>query len=176
MRCIVKFFDILSDFLAKLSLKISAVALCLMTSFAASAVLFRYVLRTPLDWAEEGCRFLLILFAMACISYGLKRGRHIGITFLLNRLPAKFHKVLIVFNNLVVMFFCIFLFNSGMNLIAIGRSQTSPILNLPLWVAYLIIPVFSAFMIIHLIDDLLNILLDTKKDISVPVEEVCHGE
>jgi TRAP-type C4-dicarboxylate transport system permease small subunit len=167
MRRFVKFIDIISNFLATMSLYISAVTLCFMTSFAGSAVLFRYVLRSPLDWAEEASRFLLILFAFAATSYGLKKGRHIGITFLLKRLPGKFHLALDVFNNLVIILFCVYLFDSGMKLIAIGRVQTSPILNLPLWVAYMIIPIFTAVMIIHLIDDLLNILEDAKKGLSV---------
>jgi len=51
--------------------------------------------------------------------------------------------------------FCIVLFFSGIKLVTLTHTQTSPILNFPMFVIYLIIPLNAIIMFIHLVNDII---------------------
>jgi len=158
MRDIAKIINAISNFCAVISLRISAVALCIMTFLAFSGTVCRYVFQAPLTWAEECCRFFLVVFVFFCTSYGVKKKRHIGIDFILNYFPDKYSYFIKVFDIILMIIFCIVLFFAGIKLTEVGQSQTSPILNFPMWIIYLIIPLNSIIMSIHLVNELITYL------------------
>ena len=155
MKYIAKVINNLSFFCEVASLRISGFALCIMTLLAFSGVVFRYVFEMPLNWAEELLRFFLVIFAFFCISYGVKKKKHIGITFILDRFPIKYHHFIKVFGIVLMMMFCLVLFFSGLQLATLTHTQTSPILNFPMFVLYIIIPLNAIIMFIHLVNDII---------------------
>lgn len=162
MRYIAKVINDISCFCEVVSLRISGIALCTMTFLAFGGVVFRYVFEMPLNWAEELLRFFLVIFAFFCISYGVKKKKHIGITFILDRFPDKYRHFIKVFGIILMIIFCIVLFFSGIKLVTLTHTQTSPILNFPIFVIYLIIPLNAIIMFIHLVNDIIISCLHSK--------------
>ena len=60
-----------------------------MTIVVLLGVFFRYVLQQPLSWSEEVARYLMIWAASLAVSIGIMRKEHLGITFLISRLPSE---------------------------------------------------------------------------------------
>ncbi|MFR6348159.1 MAG: TRAP transporter small permease [Enterocloster aldenensis] len=50
-------------------------------------IIMRTVFSAPLKWAEELARYLQIWITFLGIGYGIRRGSHIGMTLLRDRLP-----------------------------------------------------------------------------------------
>ncbi len=138
-----------------------------MTLVVLLGVFFRYVVRQPLSWSEEVARYLMIWAASLAVSIGIMRKEHLGITFLVSRLPQPAQKVLAVVVNLVVLWFLWVLTKFGYFMALDGRTQLSPVLaqygKISMIWSLAAIPVAGAFAMLQTV---LQILLDFfgKKD------------
>jgi TRAP-type C4-dicarboxylate transport system permease small subunit len=63
-------------------------SMAIMTTVIAAQVFTRYALNLSLDWAEEISRLFFIWSIFFAIPLGVKRGAHVGISLLTDRLPA----------------------------------------------------------------------------------------
>ncbi len=129
------------------------------------AVLHRYALdlsaKTPLlsgvydtlfkinlSWAQELCIFMFVWMAKFGAAYGVRTGIHVGVDVLINRLPDKFRFGFILFalgagalfTGVIGTFGTIFVFDLA------HTDQTSPDMELPMWIVYLAIPCGSYLM------------------------------
>lgn len=100
-----------------------------MTVVVLLGVFFRYVIRQPLSWSEEVARYLMIWAASLAISIGIMKREHLGITFLVSRLPPVAQKFVTVLVNLTVLWFLWVLTKFGYFMALDGRAQLSPILS-----------------------------------------------
>ncbi|MBX9827492.1 MAG: TRAP transporter small permease [Xanthobacteraceae bacterium] len=64
------------------------VSMAVMVTVVAAQVFARYALNLSLDWAEEISRLFFVASIFFAIPLGVKRGAHVGITLLTERLPA----------------------------------------------------------------------------------------
>jgi TRAP-type C4-dicarboxylate transport system permease small subunit len=70
------------------------VALCAVFLLAISVVVvvsvyYRYVLNNSLVWSEEACRYMTVWLIFLGLSSAHRRGQHVSVGSLLNRLPAR---------------------------------------------------------------------------------------
>ncbi len=101
-----------------------------------------------LAWAQELCIYLFIWMAKFGAAYGVRQGIHVGVDVLVNRIGEAARKPVITFALLsgalftftVGTFGSVFVFNMA------GTDQTSPDLELPMWLVYLAIPTGSYLM------------------------------
>ena len=100
-----------------------------MTLVVLLGVFFRYVVRQPLSWSEEVARYLMIWAASLAVSIGIMQKEHLGITFLISRLPRPVQKVMTILVNLCVLWFLWVLTKFGYFMALDGRTQLSPILS-----------------------------------------------
>lgn len=89
-------------------------------------VLVRYVLPFPVPWVEEAATYLSAYMALIGASVCLRAGYHLQVDLLRDRLPAGGQHLLIVFQNLLVVGFGLFLLRYGIDFVALGWGQTSP--------------------------------------------------
>jgi len=71
------------------------VALCAGFLLAISVVVvvsvyYRYVLNNSLIWSEEACRYMTVWLIFLGLSSAHRRGQHVSVGSVLNRLPARF--------------------------------------------------------------------------------------
>lgn len=79
----------LSRVLTTATAVIGALALLADVLVVFASVIWRYALHSPLDWAEEVARALMITLVFCGVATSTARGRHIGIDLFLGRLPSS---------------------------------------------------------------------------------------
>ncbi len=122
-----------------------------MTLTVIMGVLFRYVFLSPLGWAEELSRYLMIWTASLAVAVGIHHNEHIGLTFVLDRVKGRVPALLLRF---VIDLFVIF-FLSVMGWLAIpmvldSRNQLAQSLPMSMMIPTLAIPVSMGLSLILL--------------------------
>ena len=119
------------------------ILLPLMTLVVLSATLARYSGWFSMFWGEELARCLMVYVGYLGIALAMKRRVHIGVTALTDRITSRRgRRALLVFQTVVLLLFCglisKFLFSIIERQHSIG--QTSPALEIPIWLPYAAVP------------------------------------
>ncbi|HMQ42153.1 MAG TPA: TRAP transporter small permease [Paracoccus sp. (in: a-proteobacteria)] len=109
-----------------------------------------------LVWAQEACIYLFVWMAKFGAAYGVRIGIHVGVDILSERLEGTAKKVVttiamsggIIFTAIVAWFGADFVYHVYLN------GQTSPDLEIKMWVVYLAVPLGSALMCFRFIQAL----------------------
>lgn len=121
-----------------------------MIFFTTMQVIFR-VFFTALSWSEEITCFLLVYATLVGTGVAFKRGSHIAVTFIVQRLPGAGQKALAVSVQLLgVAFFSVMAFYGAL-LVKTEALQTSPALQIPMSWVYAVFPVLGSIIILHLL-------------------------
>ena len=112
-------------------------------------VVFRYALMLPLFWTEEFARYCLVWSSLLGASVALKRGEHIAVTFLVDKLPGGLApQAACVVSASIALFLAVMLWG-GVHLVILTRHQLSPAMRIPMSWPYLAIPISSFIMLFH---------------------------
>lgn len=138
----IKFLDRFEEYL---------VAFCLggMALLNFGNVLSRYVLKA--SWSFTG-ELLIILFVwtiMLGTAIAYKRSEHLGLPLILDMVPLKYKKILIIFAGLMSAVLMIVLTVSGYEMVMqqIEFKQTTSVLQLPEWITGISIPLGSLLIL-----------------------------
>jgi C4-dicarboxylate transporter DctQ subunit len=106
------------------------------------------LLKIDLTWAQELCIYMFVWMAKFGAAYGVRTGIHVGVDVLVNRLPDRFRFGAILFSLLAGAFFTGTIGTFGANFVweLAHTDQTSPDMELPMWLVYLAIPCGSYLM------------------------------
>jgi TRAP-type C4-dicarboxylate transport system permease small subunit len=110
-------------------------------------IFFRYVFSAPLTWTEELARYLYIWACWCGAPVAMRRGNHVVITVLAERLPRRVAQVTALTTQAIALFFLLQLAFQG-TLLAM-RSHTVEAITLPIpWSMIYIAAPISAFVMI----------------------------
>ncbi|TKW66820.1 MAG: TRAP transporter small permease [Paracoccus denitrificans] len=109
-----------------------------------------------LVWAQEACIYLFVWMAKFGAAYGVRIGIHVGVDVLTDRLEGAAKKVVttiamsggILFTFIVAWIGFDFVYHVYVN------GQTSPDLEIKMWIVYLAVPLGSALMCFRFIQAL----------------------
>src|ERR1700716_2066423 len=110
--------------------------------------IWNYTRHINLTWAQELCIYLFIWMAKFGAAYGVRTGIHVGVDLLVNKVPPRSRKQVILFSLLCGAFFTGMIATFGGSFVS-QMWQTGPQSNdleAPMWVIYLAIPVGSGLM------------------------------
>ncbi|WP_338846366.1 TRAP transporter small permease [Massilia sp. W12] len=124
------------------------------------AVLHRYASGWPIpwlqdkliainmSWAREACILMFVWMAKFGAAYGVRSGIHVGVDVLVKRLGPGGQKFCILFSVLAGVLFTATLaaIGAGMVYHKFGDTMTTEVMELPLWMVYLAIPLASGLM------------------------------
>ncbi len=127
---------------------LSRAAVVAMTVLVLVQVVLRYVFSVPLVWVEEMTVFLMIWMAFMGAALGVRRGSHIAMTILVDRLPARAARALFVASTIAIIAFCTVVAWQGVRLALSVAGQRSAALGLPMTVPYLIVPLGALLIIL----------------------------
>lgn len=146
MKKILHIFDNIEEYLCGSMMAIMALVVFLQ-------VVYRFVLKSSLPWSEEVSRYLLVWITFIGASSGVKHGSHIGVEALLLILPKKLKKFVNLGSIAICIFFCSVVSVFSLKIIAkqMELAQVSPAMQIPIWWAYLAIPVGTILMSIRYI-------------------------
>lgn len=127
-------------------------------------VISRYIADFPMGWSQEVSRFILVWIAWISASYAVQQGSHIRVEFLSNKIKGKPKAA---FELLVLIIWFIFsailaFFGTEFILDLSQRMQTSPSLDIPMYIIYLAVPVAGVLMCFRLIQQMYFIIKKEK--------------
>ena len=131
------------DFINHFEVYIGTVLLFLMMVFLFAQVVSRYVFRHAVVWTEELSNILFVWVSYLGISGAVLGRKHLRIDALVDSLPFRVKKGLLLFGSLLTSLVCFYLAvptaKNMLNLTAMG--STTMLLGIPAWASYGILPV-----------------------------------
>ena len=127
-------------------------------------VFSRYVLNHSLFWSEEVGRICLVWISFLGASAAYKRRAHIGMDFLVVRLPQNIRRKLEALVVLLSLIFFMVLMIYGTVFSSFITGQRTAALGLPLTLAYLVIPLSGAIFSVHAVSNLCRLLESSRRD------------
>ena len=98
----IDFFKRLSDWTDRISLFAAVAAIMAILVISIYGAFFRYVLDNPLPWPLPVERLLMVWAALLGIPAALKRGQHMGVEGLIQRLPGSLEKLVRYLNYVLI--------------------------------------------------------------------------
>lgn len=129
-------FDKLEEYICFVTLAIMSIAVLWQ-------IINRSFLGRPFPYGEELARYMMVWATMFGTSAGVKIGAHIGVDALLLVLPPKARVTVTLITSFVALAFFAFVGYLSVTIV-IGIQETgqiSPALQMPMWFAYLALPV-----------------------------------
>lgn len=139
------------DAMLRVEEEMIGVAFLSLAFMAFMQVVLRYMLGTAISWLEEVTRFTMVMVTFFGAALGVKRGGHFGVEILTNVLPARQVHLLEAVTCLVSAVFILVITYYGIVFTGNVRKfgQTSPALQLPMFIPYAIVPVSGILMTVR---------------------------
>lgn len=108
-------------------------------------VITRYVFNFSFPWFEELGRYLGVFIAFLGAAIGVKTGAHFTMDLLVTMLPSSIRWMVNLLTHLLSagFFFMVAVYSWKIISRMYGYETTSPAMGLPMYIAYMPIPVFS---------------------------------
>jgi len=113
------------------------------------AVFMRYVLNMAPHWSEEIARYLMVWAGLLACSVALKKGQHIGLSILVDKVFSSYKKYVELVADFFILFFFLVVFIQGVSMTIFVAPQRSPSVTIPMWMPYMSVPAASLLMIIQ---------------------------
>jgi TRAP-type C4-dicarboxylate transport system permease small subunit len=113
-------------------------------------VALRFLTDHSILWVEEVSRYLMIWLTFLGAPVVLRYGGHVGIDTLQNALPRHAAWIRLAIFVLLLTFFATMLW-LGVRYSMVTWGQTTPVMQIPIGVVYLAMPIGFALMIVHLV-------------------------
>jgi len=123
-------------------------------------VLTRFILPQPSSFTEEVARFLLIWLSLLGASYAYRQNLHLGFDLFIKYLPLNVSTWVERINCLLIAIFAIaILIIGGTNLVILTwiLEQNSPVLNIPMAVVYLVLPLSGILFLLFSIESFFSV-------------------
>jgi C4-dicarboxylate transporter DctQ subunit len=111
-------------------------------------VFFRFVIKGSLPWSEELARYIMVWAVFFGASMGAKTGAHIGVEAFVNLFSKKLKRVMIVVSCIFTQIFCLLVCVLSLQVVfrIYEMGQVSPAMEIPMYWAYLSVPVGAILM------------------------------
>ena len=114
-------------------------------------IFFRFVVYRPVPWSEELARYLMVWMGMLGSVIALRKGRHIGVTFLVDRLSGWHRTIVRRLMEFTIIGFLGIIGWQGLSLAIFNAPQLSAAMEISMSIPYAAIPVGAAMMILELV-------------------------
>ncbi len=123
----------------------------LMTLFILYSVFMRYVLNKAPTWSEELTRYIMVWAALLGMGIASRYNKHIGLSELVVKLWGRWTNTIHTIGDILSALFWLLVFITGISMTIMVAPQRSPSMNLPMWIAYLAVPLGGIFAVIELV-------------------------
>lgn len=112
-----------------------------------------------IDWAVETATLAQVWMVLLAAGIAMRENLHVRVDALINSLPPGLSRVLTLCVTVVCLWFLSLAIKGSLDLIEVGRIAVSPVLRLPMWIAYLCLPLGLLYFALELILALGNSVL-----------------
>ncbi len=115
---------------------------------SAARTAFKSINAIKLTWAQEACIYLFVWMAKFGAAYGVRAGIHVGVDILVERLSPPNRRIITIIAMSGGVLFTAIVAWIGADFVYHVRhgGQTSPDLEIQMWLIYLAVPLGSALM------------------------------
>ncbi len=153
LKCLEKVTDILFEIMDLFCRGV----LLFMTIIVFLQVVLRSFFKMTIPWGEEMVLLVMVWMTFAAMAIGLKEEVHIRIEFFMARFPQDIRKLVVMFNNLVLLAVNALMVYYGISLINFTNISKLPVTKLPASAVFYLIPVSAALSCLALIGKLLGL-------------------
>lgn len=125
---------------------VTAAILMLMVVIAFVAVIFRYVIESSLSWSFEATMALLTYLTFISCYLALRQGAHLKVDYFIKHLPLGPRTAVFALNRLLIFAVGLVMVVWGLRQTWLYREQTTLVMEIPVWVLYVIIPMSGLAM------------------------------
>ncbi|WP_077214960.1 TRAP transporter small permease [Bacillus dakarensis] len=141
---------------------LSVVALAAISGLTIVNVICRFVLNSPIGWAEEVSLGLFVWLVFIGISSAMKRGGHIGVDYFIQKMPRPLQLVLTLIGAAAMYFVLIYVFiYLGWQFTAQAGSKITPVLGISYQYIDFAVPLGGLLTAIHFT---INLIRSFQKD------------
>ncbi len=136
-------------------------------------VVLRYVFLSPLNWAEETSLYLMVWIVFVGGSIAIRTRGHMAIDLLpLALSPVNRRRLALAVSLATLAFFAVFFWYSLEHTLRVRSiNQLTPVMQAPMWLTYLAMPVGSLLMALRTIQSILRALREQDfSDASIPID------
>ncbi|MGM0518990.1 MAG: TRAP transporter small permease [Campylobacterota bacterium] len=154
-------FNIISKVIGFINQSIAIIGITAGVAIAFTNVVARYVFDASLVWATELSIYLFLWSVFFAAAYCFKKDAHIAVTIVLDIVPSKIAKPMLLISHTVTIIFlaAVAYFGYEYLLLIIDLDERSiDLWNLPMWIIYLVIPVSFAFATYRVGEKIVHIL------------------
>lgn len=138
------------NFLSNIDEILVGILLGLMCLLIFSNVVMRYAFDHPLYFADELACFMMIWMAFIGAAVNLKKGEHIKVAILMERLRPKWRLRLKIFNDIMVLIFVVIMLLYGVKLTLDAHILLTPAMEMPTSYLYAIVPASALAMLLRI--------------------------
>lgn len=122
-----------------------------MVVVVAAQVVMRYVFNGSFDWADEVSRIAFVWTTFLAIPLGIREGAHVGITLLVDKLPAGLRSTIARLMNLLAALMLLVVFWTAIAVAAATWSERLGAVNMTSSVFFIPVILSAAHGALHLI-------------------------
>ena len=159
-------FKIISKTIGFINQSIAAIGIAAGVAIAFTNVVARYVFDASLVWATELTIFLFLWSVFFGAAYCFKKDAHIAVTIVLDIVPSRIAKVMLIISHLVTFVFltAVAYFGYEYLLLVIDLDERSiDLWDMPMWIIYLVVPISFAFAA-YRVAERIHAILSTSHD------------
>lgn len=154
-----------------------ALVLGVLVAFMTISVFSRYVLNIGLSWSDEAARLLFIWLVFIGFAVGVRHRGHIGIDWLVERLSARSRKIVIIIQDLAILFYSLVFLQQAVTTFKFALLQQLPALRISIAWMYAATLVASVLMTLYAIANLWeNIVGKSARADAVGEDSLRHSE
>ncbi len=142
----------INDFLTKVAELLTILSLAVIAVVIAYEVLGRYVLTNMPTWSGETATFSLVWLSMMGSAAGFSKGYHISLTFIVDRLPSQYARIMKGIALLLLAVFLVIMIYYGVQQTVINMHQLSPALGIPMAFPYAALPAGFGLMLLSVVE------------------------
>ena len=144
---------------AEKAIDVVAVALFgVMFGIVILQVALRYVFNHPLVWTDEAAAYLLVWVSFLGWTMASRKRVHIGIAFIVDRLPRRIRRVLHAFWAIAAAAFAVVLVVVGVTIGVRNGDVRMVSIDFAFWPVYVAVPTAALFLFVYALRDLLQIV------------------
>jgi TRAP-type C4-dicarboxylate transport system permease small subunit len=129
-----------------------AAAACLTTlGMVSYAIITRYFFNAPQSWSDEAVGWLVVMVVMLALPEAQRRGEHIGVDALTERLGARGKRGAAVLGLVTVVIVAYLFVSEGMETVLFTRMigiLSNELPEVPLWAVQALIPIGGALLLL----------------------------
>ena len=136
------------------------ILLVLMTCIMGIQIVSRYVFQNSLTWSEELVRYMFVWSAFLGVPFCIKHGLSIKVDQFRNLFPIPLQKALMYIDKIIifVLFLVMFIYSCLVVKASYLSGQTSPAMQIPMWIVQLSVCVSSLLSMMRSIQNFVNLI------------------